>query len=87
MRMVALKTILVCQNTACRKMGAAMVLKRLQAQTVEGVAIASSGCLGRCGNGPNLLVLPEKTWYDRVRPEDSQIIVKQTVGEKAKAEG
>lgn len=85
--MVALKTILVCQNMACRKMGATAVLRTLQGQPVEGVAIASSGCLGRCGNGPNLLVLPEKTWYDRVRPEEIQIILAKAVDERVKADG
>lgn len=85
MPMVALTTILVCQNTACRKMGAAVVLKRLQEQAVEDVAIAPSGCLGKCGNGPNLLVLPEKRWYERVRPEDIQIILAETVGDRMQA--
>ncbi len=58
-------------------MGAKLVLESLQKHPRAGVAIAPSGCLGMCGNGPNVLVLPEKTWYYRVQSADAEAIVRE----------
>ena len=63
-------TILICQHLTCRKQGAAKVLAVFKNIELTGVSIEGCGCLGRCGNGPNVLTLPDRTWYDRVRPED-----------------
>jgi (2Fe-2S) ferredoxin len=61
------RRVLVCQNRTCLKQGAAKVWAELEAATVPDVAIEKSGCLGQCGNGPMVLVLPEEIWYDRVQ--------------------
>ncbi|MFE4106298.1 (2Fe-2S) ferredoxin domain-containing protein [Almyronema epifaneia] len=68
------RRVLVCQNTSCRKYGAAQVLKAFQQAKV---AAERSGCLGQCGNGPMVIVLPEAIWYDRVQPRQVPIIVEQ----------
>ncbi|NEO27778.1 MAG: (2Fe-2S) ferredoxin domain-containing protein [Kamptonema sp. SIO4C4] len=60
--------ILVCQNRTCRKQGAKAVLRKFQAQL--DTIVRGCGCLGYCGNGPTVVVLPEGKFYERVQPED-----------------
>lgn len=62
--------VLICQSKACRKAKSQQVLAAFQAAAVEGIEIVASGCLGQCGNGPMVLVLPEEVWYWRVMPEE-----------------
>ena len=62
--------MLVCQNKSCRRQGAPKVLAALQTQAMSEVQVEASSCLGQCGNGPMLLVLPEEVWYCRVHPEE-----------------
>ena len=62
------RTVLVCQNTVCRKQGSPKVLEALEAQAPEGISVTGSGCLGQCGSGPTVLILPEQTWCLRVQP-------------------
>ncbi|MDY7015337.1 MAG: (2Fe-2S) ferredoxin domain-containing protein [Cyanobacteriota bacterium] len=61
--------ILVCQNRTCRKQGAKVVLAEFQAHNIDEIEIIGSGCLGQCGNGPMVLILPGKILYDRVFPD------------------
>ncbi|MBW4574588.1 MAG: (2Fe-2S) ferredoxin domain-containing protein [Aphanothece sp. CMT-3BRIN-NPC111] len=71
------KLVLVCQNTACRKYGAAKVLAAFQAYPVSGVTVSGSRCLGQCGNGPMVLVMPEEIWYSRVHPDEVRAVVER----------
>ncbi len=65
------RTILVCQNKACRKSGSKAVLTAFQNYKISEVPVIGSGCLGHCGNGPMVLVLPDELWYRRVRAEEA----------------
>jgi (2Fe-2S) ferredoxin len=67
--------ILICQHLTCRKQGAAKVLTAAKDTATSGIKYEGCGCLGRCGNGPNLIVLPARIWYHRVRPQDIPKIV------------
>nr|WP_290427144.1 (2Fe-2S) ferredoxin domain-containing protein [Thermoleptolyngbya sichuanensis] len=72
--------VLVCQSNACRKAKAQQVLAAFRAASlegVEGVEVVASGCLGQCGNGPMVLVLPDEVWYWRVLPEEVGAIAHQ----------
>ena len=71
------RKVLVCQNRACRKYGAAEVLAAFLASPVENVAIVASNCLGQCGNGPMVLVLPEEVWYWRLSADWVPAVVQQ----------
>jgi (2Fe-2S) ferredoxin len=71
------KCIRVCQNRTCRKQGAAKVLAAFEALPIPGVAIAGCGCLGQCGNGPMVLVLPERVCYRGVHPSEVPLLVEQ----------
>ena len=64
------RLILICQGRSCRKDGSRQVLEAFQSLKMPDVSIIPSGCLGKCGNGPNVLFLPEETWYQRVKPEE-----------------
>ncbi|MGB3297453.1 MAG: (2Fe-2S) ferredoxin domain-containing protein [Phormidesmis sp.] len=71
------KKVLVCQNVTCKQQGSEKVLAALQAQAPNEVEVEPSGCLGQCGNGPMLLVVPDKTWYHRIQPKDVPRIAEQ----------
>lgn len=73
--------VLVCQNRTCRKQGACKVLAAFQAQSVPEVEVASSGCLGQCGMGPMVLVLPEEVWYCGVRVDEVAAIAQRHLRE------
>lgn len=44
------------------------------------VRLEVRNCLGQCGNGPMVLMLPEEVWYSRVQPRDVPLIVEQHLG-------
>ncbi|CAI0427650.1 unnamed protein product [Linum tenue] len=50
--------IRVCTNRTCRKQGSFQTLEILTGIAPPSVSVNSSGCLGRCGAGPNVAVLP-----------------------------
>jgi (2Fe-2S) ferredoxin len=67
--------VLVCQNRTCLKQGAAAVFAAFQATQISGYTILKSSCMGQCGNGPMIRVLPEDIWYHRVRPDEVSAII------------
>ena len=71
------KTVLVCQNRSCKSRGSARVLKAFQASAIPNTEVVGSGCLGQCGNGSMVLILPEEIWYDRVAPNEVKTLVEQ----------
>jgi (2Fe-2S) ferredoxin len=71
------KQVLVCQSRSCRKQGAAEVLAAFQSLTVTEVTVKASGCLGQCGNGPIVLVVPEETWYSGVQVGEVSTVVER----------
>ncbi|BAZ42288.1 hypothetical protein NIES4101_82560 [Calothrix sp. NIES-4101] len=78
-----LKQVLVCQNRTCRKQGAKSILEAFIALPVPGVTVTASSCLGQCGNGPMVLVLPDMVWYCGVRSNEVALIVEQhLIGDK-----
>ncbi|WP_414551245.1 (2Fe-2S) ferredoxin domain-containing protein [Anabaena sp. CCY 0017] len=73
----AARCVRVCQNRTCKKQGAAEVLAAFTALSVPDVTVTASGCLGQCGNGPMVLVLPDLVWYCDVRPNEVPLVVEQ----------
>ncbi len=71
------RLVLVCQQRACRKQGAVNVLAALQRHVLPDVQIQGSACMGQCGNGPMVRVLPEDVWYWRVQVVEVPDIVVQ----------
>ncbi|NMG20469.1 (2Fe-2S) ferredoxin domain-containing protein [Brasilonema bromeliae] len=71
------KCVRVCQNRTCRKQGAVKVLAAFEALPTPEVTITGSTCLGQCGNGPMVLVLPDMVWYSGVHPSEVPLLVEQ----------
>lgn len=71
------RQVLVCTNQSCRKQGAAKVLAAFQELSVTDVTVKSSSCLGECGNGPMVLVMPEQIWYSAVHPQEVPAVIEQ----------
>lgn len=71
------KQVLVCQHRSCGKNGAAEVLAAFRAHPINGVEVVGSSCLGQCGNGPMVLVVPDKIWYGCVHPDEVPALVKR----------
>ncbi len=68
---------MVCQNRTCCKQGASVVLAAFQAHPVPGVTVTGCGCLGQCGNGPMVLILPDEVWYSSVYPDEVPVVVER----------
>ena len=71
------RTVLVCHHETCPKQGAAAVAEAFRSQAPADVVVENVGCLGQCGNGPMVVVLPDKIWYEQVTVEDVPRIVEQ----------
>ena len=74
---ISARTVLICQNKTCRKQQSEAVFAAFQACSLPEAIALESGCLGECGNGPMVLVLPDQIWYWRVHPEEVPAIVEQ----------
>ena len=81
--------ISVCTGTGCLANGAGEVLDALKTEIAdagldvevkEGAGlIRGTGCHGFCGQGPLVVMFPEKIFYQRVKPKDAAAIVKKTL--------
>ncbi|MDE5075735.1 MAG: (2Fe-2S) ferredoxin domain-containing protein [Trichodesmium sp. St5_bin2_1] len=71
------RRLLVCQNHTCRKQGSAKVLATFHKFDMPNITVEKSGCLGKCGNGPMILVLPEELWYGHVEPQNIAVILEK----------
>jgi (2Fe-2S) ferredoxin len=72
--------ILICQKSDCCRRGATAIKKAMMAQLAacgltEQVEIKSTGCLGGCSKGPNLMVMPGKTRLNRLTPADVPLVL------------
>lgn len=39
--------------------------------------VQAAECQGQCSSGPTVRIVPEETWYCRVKPSDVPLIVNQ----------
>jgi (2Fe-2S) ferredoxin len=74
---VAQHYVLVCQNRTCLKQGAAQVLAAFQTHPIAHWLVMGSQCMGQCGNGVMVRVLPDNLWYWRVTAEEVPTIIQQ----------
>ena len=56
----------VCSNKTCRKQTSAQTLALMTDAAPLDIHVDSCGCLGNCGNGPNVLVLNRETAEETV---------------------
>jgi sirohydrochlorin ferrochelatase/(2Fe-2S) ferredoxin len=74
------KHVLVCANADCAERGAIGVIDALRravkrAGVQRDVRVTRTSCMGRCGEGPAVVVYPDGVWYRGVRAEDTDDIV------------
>jgi len=82
----------VCTNTraeggrpACAARGSEALYHALMREILgrglaTDVAVTTSGCLGPCFDGPNLVVYPEGVWYGGVDLDDLDDVVAHLAG-------
>lgn len=74
--------IRICHKSSCRKRGSKQVLTALDSalrasgQDKE-IQLQPMGCIGECKAGPNLVVLPDKARYAKVKPKNITRILRQ----------
>jgi len=73
------KGVRVCQNRTCKKQGAAKVLAAFAALSIPDVTVTASSCLGECGNGPMVLILPDMVWYSSVQPDEVSLLIEESL--------
>lgn len=75
--MEADRQVWICQYVNCLEHDSEQVLAAFLEKSVPGVEVKGSECQGQCNMGPTVRVLPDETWYCRVKPEDVPEIVEQ----------
>lgn len=81
-------SILVCQKSDCRKRGGAEIAIALEEHLEElglsdQVTIKKTGCMSRCKQAPNVVVMPDKTRYSRLHPEEIPQLIEKHFAEIA----
>lgn len=72
------RQVWVCQHRNCQAQGSEAVLAAFLCNMTE-VQVQGQECQGQCNLGPTVRVLPDQTWYCRVKPEDVPEIVAQHI--------
>lgn len=65
-------------GSALSKMGSGKPISEMtdaNPTAVSKVTIVGCCCLGQCGNGPMVLVMPDQAWYRHVRPDEATAIM------------
>jgi (2Fe-2S) ferredoxin len=78
------KHVLVCTNADCAERGAVSLVESLRravkrADIQRDVRVTRTSCMGRCGEGPTVVVYPDGVWYRGVRGEDAADIVQSHI--------
>lgn len=66
-----------CNDKGCREVADEFFYQLQQRQCIGKVAVTTAGCIGPCGNGPNVLVYPDGVLYSGVGKEDVSAIFEQ----------
>ena len=74
------KRILLCAGAGCIASGSLRLKKALVEKIREeklDVEVVETGCLGPCAQGPVVVVDPDQTFYENLKPEDAADIVNE----------
>lgn len=74
--------VLVCGGAGCISSGCKTVQQALideieRAGISDEIKVIETGCIGTCELGPVIVVYPDGTFYQQVKPEDTHIIVQE----------
>ncbi|MFA6033753.1 MAG: NADH-ubiquinone oxidoreductase-F iron-sulfur binding region domain-containing protein [Myxococcota bacterium] len=78
------RSVAVCAGTGCKAFGSFKLIDAfrdaLKKAGLDGsVGLRPTGCHGFCERGPLVLIFPEGVLYQRVKPQDVEEIVRETV--------
>ena len=82
------KHILLCGNIDCAKNGSIGVLAVLREHIkkrnlTKEILVTRTSCMGRCSDGPSLVVYPDGIWYKEVQESDvPQLIEKHLINDQ-----
>lgn len=71
--------IMICSGTGCTSSKSDKILEELKKKSNElgsDVIIEKTGCFGFCAKGPIIVIEPDQTFYEMVKVEDSEDIIK-----------
>jgi sirohydrochlorin cobaltochelatase len=76
------KHVLVCGNADCADRGSLAVIEGLRQRVREAdrqkdIRITRTSCMGRCGEGPTVVVYPDGIWYRAVKPGDAEALFRE----------
>ncbi|MDB4966497.1 MAG: cbiX [Myxococcales bacterium] len=76
------KHVLVCANADCADRGSVALIDELRrrikdAGKKDAIKVTRTSCMGRCGEGPTMVVYPDGIWYRGVAPVDAGEIVQE----------
>ena len=70
--------VLVCQKSSCWKKGGKEVCQVLEDICRDRqIQVKTTGCLKQCKKGPNVMMLPDKTRYSKVKPQQIPALVEK----------
>ncbi|NER28596.1 MAG: (2Fe-2S) ferredoxin domain-containing protein [Symploca sp. SIO1C4] len=69
--------VLVCQYRSCLAAGSAEVLAAFKEADLGYFKVTGADCQGQCSSGPTVRIVPEETWYCRVKLSDVPVIVEE----------
>jgi (2Fe-2S) ferredoxin len=73
--------VLVCQNEDCKQRGSGELLENLKERLKDSDAeVKSYMCFGGCQAGPNIVLYPQKVWYNGVKRDDVNDIAAHAEG-------
>jgi sirohydrochlorin ferrochelatase/(2Fe-2S) ferredoxin len=76
------KHVLVCTNADCADRGSVALIDALRraikrAGKQRTIRVTRTSCMGRCGEGPTVVVYPDGVWYRGVREGDAGALVEE----------
>ena len=76
--------VLTCGGTGCKASDSASIAKRMKDclerfGVADKVEVITTGCFGFCEKGPIVKVMPDNTFYTKVKPEDAEEIIKEHI--------
>jgi sirohydrochlorin cobaltochelatase len=76
------KHVLVCGNVDCADKGSLPLIENLRREIKardcqKKYAVTKTSCMGRCGEGPNVIVYPDGIFYRDVTPNDAEELVEE----------
>lgn len=85
-KIIEKKRIMVCSGTGCTSSKSDVLLKNIQDKLekdgIKNITAHKTGCFGFCAKGPIVVIDPDEIFYELVKPEDADDIVKAVINNK-----